>query len=92
MTQSGRPKLARRCAPSARKINGRLDGASVEPMSAIFPRDPNEIARGISPSLSLLGPLRLPFLRPDLSLDACPRETECQLIAIHRPGLIVIRL
>jgi hypothetical protein len=35
--------------------------------------------------LSLLGPLRLPFLRPDLSLVACPRETECQLIAPQSP-------
>ena len=28
-------------------------GPPVEPMSAIFPRDPNEIARGISPSVVL---------------------------------------
>jgi len=28
-------------------------GPPVEPMRAIFPRDPNEIARGISPSVVL---------------------------------------
>jgi hypothetical protein len=61
-------------------------------MSAIFPRDPNEIARGSRRRSSLLGPLRLPFLRPDLSVDQCTARPNAKSSPSISLGLIVIRL